>query len=150
MRRATVGPLTMAAPALTLTLTPTRTPSPTLTLIPTLLLTLTLTLTRWAHATTTTLRVAIYPPSAASASDVASDAGAAGARSARPPALSAPQPFYFYIAGLAPTLDFAAPIGLDISAYLTGGGDAGDAGDGGDEGSAPVQWAFGTRPRRPA
>jgi len=41
------------------------------------------------------------------------------------PALSAPQPFYFYIAGLAPTLDFAAPIGLDISAYLAGGGDAG-------------------------
>jgi hypothetical protein len=46
------------------------------------------------------------------------------------PALSAPQPFYFYIAGLAPTLDFAAPIGLDISAYLAGGGDAGEAGDG--------------------
>ena len=47
----------------------------------------------------------------------------------------------FYVAGLAPTLDFAAPIGLDISADLAGGGDAGGAGDGmGDgmgDGSCP-------------
>eukprot|EP00964_Phaeocystis_antarctica_P107658 scaffold72338_cov51-Phaeocystis_antarctica.AAC.1 len=49
------------------------------------------------------------------------------------------------------------PTAYNVSARLhTGGGnegdggDEGDAGDGGDEGSAPVQWAFGTRPRRPA
>ena len=75
---------------------------------------------RWARAATATLRVAIHPAAA----------DAAGAADA---VLSAQLPFYFYVAGLAPTLDPAPPIGLDISAYLARR--VGAAGDGGTAGA---------------
>ena len=73
-----------------------------------------------ARAATATLRVAIHPAAA----------DAAGAADA---VLSAQLPFYFYVAGLAPTLDPAPPIGLDISAYLARR--VGAAGDGGSAGA---------------
>ena len=60
----------------------------------------------------------------------ADGADAAGAADA---VLSAQLPFYFYVAGLAPTLDPAPPIGLDISAYLARR--VGAAGDGGSAGA---------------
>jgi hypothetical protein len=77
---------------------------------------------RWAHAATTTLRVAIHPAAAdaddADAGGDAADAADADAADAAGAVLSAPLPFYYYVAGLAPTLEPAPPIGLDISAYL--------------------------------
>ena len=72
---------------------------------------------RWARAATATLRVAIHP-AAADAADADAGGAAADDADAVGAVLSAPLPFYFYVAGLAPTLDPAAPIGLDISAYL--------------------------------
>ena len=73
-----------------------------------------------ARAATATLRVAIHP-------------AAADAAGAADTVLSAQLPFYFYVAGLAPTLDAAPPIGLDISAYLARR--VGAAGDGGTAGA---------------
>ena len=102
---------------------------------------------RWAHAATTTLRVAIHP-AAAGAADAdaggddadAADAGGddaadADADDALGAVLSAPLPFYFYVAGLAPTLEPAPPIGLDISAYLARR--VGAERDGGEAGALP-------------
>jgi len=74
----------------------------------------------WARAATATLRVAVHP-------------AAADAAGAADTVLSAQLPFYFYVAGLAPTLDPAPPIGLDISAYLARR--VGAAGDGGSAGA---------------
>ena len=74
----------------------------------------------WARAATATLRVALHP-------------AAADAAGAADTVLSAQLPFYFYVAGLAPTLDPAPPIGLDISAYLARR--VGAAGEGGTAGA---------------